>query len=472
MANDQAPIPPSPDDKVAPRAEALRRALSNALKGLPEKLWERDAHALKGDLRRKAVLQREIGEILKRLDSEDVEEALSRPLGDAYGEGFKRPVEGDAAPEGAAPAPALDRDRLRNLARVLVDPLQKGLENASSPLPYIAPKLLTEGERRALIETAIEGSARGLTTTQMAKLILDRGIVKSFGQQDLFRGTTVVLNGKPYPADRYAESLVRTATYWASNQGALDRAEEIGAELVTVIVNPGTIDFCLDLEGKVYALTAEAAASWGVPLLSSAPNGGPPFHPNCRHSLSPFVPRRADAGSLPVAPDDVLTRAEGQGTAQRSAQAAFMQRLQDDPTQYAEIVAESVARRGFGGRGVALRGSLKDLIGEPIPGLPPGQKERFGATRALAEDVHLFKRMNDSGVKSRKEYRQRIADTLRAGSRDQENHAASSSGRLYYYDPSTRWAAIVDPAEGQLVTAYPLAPGEWERDFKNKRATP
>jgi hypothetical protein len=50
----------------------------------------------------------------------------------------------------------------------------------------------------------------------------------------------------------------------------LDRCAEDGIELVEVVENPGTIDFCLDLEGKVFALTDEAAAKAGVPTLGGS----------------------------------------------------------------------------------------------------------------------------------------------------------------------------------------------------------
>ena len=39
-------------------------------------------------------------------------------------------------------------------------------------------------------------------------------------------------------------------------------------------------------EGRVFSVSG---GSDTYPPLATLPNGGPPFHPNCRHNLAPFV---------------------------------------------------------------------------------------------------------------------------------------------------------------------------------------
>lgn len=455
-----------PEDRNEKHAEAVRKALNKALDGFEDKLWKKDLADLQGDLRRKAILARQIKTLLKRLDSEEVLEALGRPLGDAYEDGYRMPLEGEGDGSGTTASTSLDTDRIRNLAKTMTEPLRKAMNSAKSPLPYVASKLLSEDERKALIETVIEGTARGLTTKKIAKLLLDRGIVKAVNAKDLDRGPVVIIGGRPYPADRYAEMLARTTTYWASNRGAMDRAEEAGVGTVFVAVSPGSIDFCLDLEGKVYALNESAASKYEVPLLADTPNGGPPWHPNCRHAMAGFVPRKADKGKLPTPPEDSLQRGPDAG---KKAEAAFQARLDADPLRYSRVIAESVALRGWGNRSIKLRGANADLAGQRIPGVV-GRKEHFASEGlgALSEDVHLAKRMKDSGVKTRKELRKRLADTLRAGE-DKGHVLKTKAGRLLYHDPSSGWLAIVDAKDGQAVTVYPLGDEKWsdyERRYK------
>ncbi|MBE7462291.1 MAG: hypothetical protein HS116_02250 [Planctomycetes bacterium] len=463
-------IPPNREDRNAARARALRAALNRALQGFGELVRRRDMADLASDQRRKAILAREITELLERLDEPANQTAFAQPLGQAYQEGWSGETLG-APPVDVDLSVSLDKDRIKALADGFTATAKQGLANTKSVLPFIESKVLNQAEREKLREAAIEATARGLTTLQFAKMLKAPGMpvaARAFTEDG--RLWITVTGQRRIPADLYAETLARTLTYHAANRGALDRAEAAGVETVMVPVNPGSIDFCLDLEGKVYALTEAAAAKWGVPLLSRTPNGGPPWHPNCRHTMAPFTPRRADAGKLPEVPEDVLTREAGKD-ARSKAQDAFLARLKRDPKRYAEVLAESTARRGFGSRSVRLKGRDKSLAGKEIPGIV-GRKEYFGAAGegALAEDVHLYKRMKDSGIVSRKEYRERIADTLRAGAADPDRQAVvGSQNRLAYYDPATRWMAIVEPSEGQAVTAFPLKPGEWELDFKRAR---
>jgi len=217
-----------------------------------------------------------------------------------------------------------------------------------------------------------------------------------------------------------------------------------------------------DLEGKAFKLSQFSDRKAIVVAV---------WTPNCPISKK-YAPRLVDKGKLTTAPKDSLAApgADRRG-AQREAQNAFEARLEQNPLPYAEQLAESAARRGFGPRSVKLQGRDKQLAGVPIPGLPPGQKEFFGAakSRALAEDVHLIKRMKDSGISSRKELRQTVADALRAGA-ESGDVVATDSGRMIYYSRASDWAVVIDPADGLVVSGFPLklAGQTWEADYKAK----
>jgi hypothetical protein len=53
-----------------------------------------------------------------------------------------------------------------------------------------------------------------------------------------------------------------------------------------MITAHGATDGCGFYEGRVYSITG---TSEKYPPLSSLPNGGPPFHPNCIHGAAPFI---------------------------------------------------------------------------------------------------------------------------------------------------------------------------------------
>lgn len=452
-------------ERVRQRVDVMRRALKGALKGLPEAVTQRDIADLSGDARRRAILSREIAEILSRLKTEDVETALGRPLGDAYSEGFRRTDEG--APVGSQSVSAdasIDRDKLRALARNFTQPLGDAFGKMKSPLPYIAPRLSDLGKEK-LLEVAISATARGLTWNQFAKEI-GKALPEAqrFIQNEATRGMSIELDGGyRMNAERYANMLARTTSVQAANRGTLDRAEESGVQTVKVNVAPGSTDFCLELEGKIYALTDEAAQKFAVPLLADCPSGGPPFHPNCRHSISPFTPRRADIGKLPVADPAMLTRDKGRGAA-GEAQKSFEKTVTESPLRYAKQIAESAARRGF----ADVRGKTpRDLVGTEIPGLQPGQKLQFGK-RELSEDYHLAKRLKQGDVSSRADYRQRIADTLRAGARSGEFIHAGDDKLLHYHDAKSGWVAMVDASTSNVITSFKLTEESWDQ-YKDRK---
>jgi len=67
---------------------------------------------------------------------------------------------------------------------------------------------------------------------------------------------------------------------------ALHRASELSLDLVQVSPNPSTIgDYCDLYRGKVFSISGMHPI---FPALSTAPNGGTPFHPWCKHTLAPF----------------------------------------------------------------------------------------------------------------------------------------------------------------------------------------
>ena len=91
--------------------------------------------------------------------------------------------------------------------------------------------------------------------------------------------------GQDWDLDRYTEMVARTTTRQAMTEGTVNRLAEHNIQLAQVSAH-NAADFCIYYENVVVSLTGETES--GYPPLSAI-NGGPPFHPNCAHVLTPFV---------------------------------------------------------------------------------------------------------------------------------------------------------------------------------------
>lgn len=136
--------------------------------------------------------------------------------------------------------------------------------------------------RRVGVEEITKGIAEGKTRIQVSREIKSRLMAEG-----KFKFTDRL--GRDWDLDRYAEMVARTSTREAATQGTINRLQEHNIQLAQVSAH-GAADFCIYYEGVIVSLTGETES--GYPPISAI-NGGPPFHPNCVHVLSPFVLRLA-----------------------------------------------------------------------------------------------------------------------------------------------------------------------------------
>ena len=93
-------------------------------------------------------------------------------------------------------------------------------------------------------------------------------------------GFTVLLDrgGRKWAVGRYAEMLARTHILEANNEAIINRAKEVGTDIVEVSNHSTVTPLCQQYEGKIYSLSGNSS---NYPKLPSEP----PFHPNCKHFL-------------------------------------------------------------------------------------------------------------------------------------------------------------------------------------------
>jgi hypothetical protein len=157
--------------------------------------------------------------------------------------------------------------------------------------------------RRVGIEEVAKGIVEGKARIEVSRQIKERL---------LREGKPVFLDrrGRPWDLDRYSEMVARTTTREAMTQGTINRLREHGIQLAQVSAH-NAADFCIYYENAIVCIGGEPHPVY-PPI--SAIGGGPPFHPNCVHVLTPFVERLATAEERKVGVPEaaVLNRSPGE----------------------------------------------------------------------------------------------------------------------------------------------------------------
>lgn len=86
------------------------------------------------------------------------------------------------------------------------------------------------------------------------------------------------------PLDHYAKTVVKTKLRTAHNTGSENRYKENGIDLVIVDKHFPTCEACAKKQGIVISLSGDTPG-----YISKDEIGLPPFHPNCRHTIRPYV---------------------------------------------------------------------------------------------------------------------------------------------------------------------------------------
>src|SRR5436190_3275182 len=92
-----------------------------------------------------------------------------------------------------------------------------------------------------------------------------------------------------YSLDYYAAMVTNQTLKQASSAAVISAAMEADHDLVRVSPQPSIVPkgcICDMYAGKVLSISGESDK---FPALGDTPNGGPPFHPWCRHTLEPFI---------------------------------------------------------------------------------------------------------------------------------------------------------------------------------------
>ena len=125
---------------------------------------------------------------------------------------------------------------------------------------------------RMIAEGLIEGQARRTVSDTILQ-----GLRKQLGEERF-----IVINGRNYRPDKYAEMLARTRTREATSQGTINTALRYGVDTVQIDAHFEPCEYCQQFNGRVYSISG---SDNDFPQLVEKP----PFHVNCRCVLSPVT---------------------------------------------------------------------------------------------------------------------------------------------------------------------------------------
>lgn len=184
----------------------------------------------------------------------------------------------------------VDLQAIRSLANNLNGTLIKGTRSVellarkifrSPALEREFPNLALKVQREVGV-----GLGAGEATEQTRRRVA--GLLRQQFRDDVV--TVIGSDGRRYTfaLDTYAAMVAQATKAQARSVAALNRARQAGLDLVRVTPNPSTTgDWCDAYRGRVFSISG---AHPSYPPLASIPNGGPPFHPWCKHGLGIFVP--------------------------------------------------------------------------------------------------------------------------------------------------------------------------------------
>lgn len=170
----------------------------------------------------------------------------------------------------------------REAIAVMADSLVQDLVGANLGIGGTASRFI----RRAQLTRAKD--------VQMDKLVLE-GLIQGDRRRDvsdriykalqdqIVNGEFVVINGRKYHADWYAELVARTRTREAVNQGRVNTALENGVTLIEIDTHESACPKCREFVGRVYSVDGTDPDFPKAVII-------PPFHPHCKCNSYP-VPK-------------------------------------------------------------------------------------------------------------------------------------------------------------------------------------
>lgn len=148
----------------------------------------------------------------------------------------------------------------------------------STEFPLLGARALQAGATEETLQSVMQQLLRDKTRGKIVSVIGEGGRVFEF------------------ELDFYAGMVSSNVATRAAAGAVIVKANQAGHDLVRVSPNKSkTGDWCDAYRGRVFSISGTHPV---FPSLALTPNGGPPFHPFCRHDISIFDDSRFTAEQL------------------------------------------------------------------------------------------------------------------------------------------------------------------------------
>lgn len=199
---------------------------------------------------------------------------------------------------------------LKTITAAMETSLGQGADQVRNQLGLIIrrtqQRLVADQEIR---DATVGGIIRGATGRQVAddiassllgkkvpKQVKERLRARGFRAEDfeafeqVARKEMISVGGRRMNVRSYSDMVARTQMVEAHKVSTVTRLQQNGVDHVRISFHRQKVkDECTPYAGKVFYVGPLPKDPAGFPKLSDLPNGGPPFHPNCKHVTEPFV---------------------------------------------------------------------------------------------------------------------------------------------------------------------------------------
>lgn len=165
----------------------------------------------------------------------------------------------------------------RELPTALSEVFERAHAKSSGTLPTpVSPDPSVMAQAQARILTDLDKALTSISVTSRRQSSKP-GTIQIVGRS----GRSTI-----FDLDYYANLVLSSNMARLETDVTLSNVFRAGEDLVMVSANPSSIgDYCDAYRGRTFSISGTHDV---FPPLSSTPNGGPPFHPWCRHSISYF----------------------------------------------------------------------------------------------------------------------------------------------------------------------------------------
>lgn len=264
---------------------------------------------------------------------------------------------------------------VRTIARNLAFDLFAGINQVERRVVQYIGRSADDVFRQAQLSAVGRKWTVGLTNRiakqDMVAKLVDQGLTAFVDKQ-----------GREWNLSSYAEMSIRTVSREVSTLGALQRFDGGGIDLVMISTHYPTCEFCATLQGRVFSISG---LNPDYPKLDRHP----PFHPNCGHVLSAYIPemdknreQTKERSNRPFG-DDRTKEEVKEYERQQEVKAVQRERRQILAQLKADAVPMSKRMRGWAaelgapGTTPARRNELRQLLGEHAERWEAGRRSRY-----------------------------------------------------------------------------------------------